>query len=158
MAIHLKDTGEPQTYRWVSYNTDDAFIALDLNNNGEIDSGAEIFGEGTTLIETGLKAKNGFEALEQYDRPINGGNGDGVISPQDRIWAKLLVWFDKDINGISSSSEVHSISEYNLLEIKLSYITNSVIDSAGNDLRYWSSATDSSNLQYDVVDVFFKKI
>ena len=44
----------------------DGFLAFDRNGNGVIDSGLELFGNETTL-RNGVKAKNGFEALLEYD-------------------------------------------------------------------------------------------
>ena len=45
---------------WVS--KDDAILVRDLNNNGQIDDGSELFGD-QTILSDGEKAANGFEAL-----------------------------------------------------------------------------------------------
>ena len=45
---------------WVSEN--DGILVRDLNNNGQIDGGNELFGD-QTLLSDGTKAANGFEAL-----------------------------------------------------------------------------------------------
>ena len=45
---------------WVS--KDDAILVRDLNNNGQIDDGSELFGD-QTILSDGTKAANGFEAL-----------------------------------------------------------------------------------------------
>lgn len=45
---------------WASEN--DGILVRDLNNNGQIDGGNELFGD-QTLLSDGTKAANGFEAL-----------------------------------------------------------------------------------------------
>ena len=45
---------------WVSEN--DGILVRDLNNNGQIDGGNELFGD-QTLLSDDTKAANGFEAL-----------------------------------------------------------------------------------------------
>jgi hypothetical protein len=68
-------------------------LALDLDGDGMITRGAELFGDQTKLPD-GTLATNGFQALAQYD-----ANQDGVIDARDPAFAKLLVWFDRNSNG-----------------------------------------------------------
>ncbi len=49
---------------WVA--PQDGFVVLDLNDNGKIDNGGELFGT-DTLLANGNKAIDGFQALAQYD-------------------------------------------------------------------------------------------
>ncbi|MCM1261789.1 MAG: hypothetical protein NC313_03635 [Butyrivibrio sp.] len=60
------------------------FLALDLNNDGAINDGSELFG---------TKSGNGFGDLAVYD-----SDGDGWIDEDDDVWEKLLIW-TKDENG-----------------------------------------------------------
>ena len=41
----LTGDGDIKHVQWVAKGTDDGFLALDLNYNGIIDSGAELFGD-----------------------------------------------------------------------------------------------------------------
>ena len=68
-------TGAAIKTAWVE--GDDALLVLDRDNNGRIDSGAELFGEATPVGE--MAAEDGFAALAELDRPALGGNGDGRI-------------------------------------------------------------------------------
>ena len=60
------------------------FLSLDLNGNGLIDSGMELFG---------AKSGNGFAQLGQYDSDNN-----GWIDESDAVFSKLRIW-TPDANG-----------------------------------------------------------
>ena len=54
------------------------YLALDLNGNGTIDDGSELFG---------TRSGDGFKDLASYDE-----DGNGWIDENDSIWSKLKVW------------------------------------------------------------------
>ncbi len=81
--------------QWVTPN--DALLAIDLNNDGVINDGSELFGTSTILVD-GSKAGSGFEALAQYDE-----NGDGIIDEKDAAYSQLLVWRDANSDGVSQT-------------------------------------------------------
>lgn len=60
------------------------FLALDLNNDGRINDGSELFG---------TKSGNGFADLSQYDE-----DGNGFIDENDSVFDRLKIWI-KDENG-----------------------------------------------------------
>ena len=66
---------------------DDAFLALDRNQNGRIDNGSELFGD-----QHG--AADGFQELSLFDE-----NGDQKITADDSIYHQLLLF-----DGSSTSS------------------------------------------------------
>ena len=68
---------------WI--DPDDAFLVLDLNGNGIINNGSEMFGT-ATVLPNGLLALDGWDALRQYDI-----NKDGKIDANDEIFASLKV-------------------------------------------------------------------
>ena len=47
---------------WVG--KDDGLLVRDLNNNGQIDDGTELFGN-NSVLSSGEKAANGFEAIQR---------------------------------------------------------------------------------------------
>ena len=96
---------------WVS--SDDALLAIDVNGNGIIDDGSELFGT-STVMSDGNKAKSGFEALSQYDT-----NGDGIIDANDSSYAKLLIWQDKNGDGISRQDELVALDDAGIKSISL---------------------------------------
>jgi hypothetical protein len=77
----------------------DAFLVRDLNGNGQIDDGGELFGD-KTLLANGQKAANGFAALADLD-----SNNDGVIDQNDEFWSELRLWFDWNSDGKVDSGE-----------------------------------------------------
>ena len=54
------------------------YLALDLNGNGKVDSGQELFGPASG---------NGFAELARYD-----GDGNGWIDESDPVFGKLRLW------------------------------------------------------------------
>ncbi|MEE8786626.1 MAG: hypothetical protein SOI00_20575, partial [Rahnella inusitata] len=75
---------------WVS--ADDGLLVLDINQDGQIDSGRELFGN-NTYLKDGTLAKNGYLALQELDDDHN-----GIIDSADAIWQQLNVWQDKNSN------------------------------------------------------------
>jgi Ca2+-binding RTX toxin-like protein len=82
----------------------DAILAKDLNGDGLINDGGELFGDFTKLSDGSL-AKDGYEALKQYD-----SNSDGTIDKNDTEFKNLLLWQDANGDGKSSSNELISLS------------------------------------------------
>lgn len=108
----LDKNGFAEKINWTSR---DGFLCLDLNGNGTIDDGGELFGD-QTLLADGKRAKNGFEALAQYD-----SNGDGVIDAGDEIFDSLRVWVDADGNGVTGEGEMKTLAELGITSINLGY-------------------------------------
>ncbi len=109
----------------INWTKTDGFLCLDLNGNGKIDNGGELFGD-NTLLSDGTKAKNGFEALAQYDL-----NGDGVIDQNDDIFDKLMVWVDANGDGVSDKGELKTLKELGIIAINLNYET--INDATGTE-------------------------
>jgi hypothetical protein len=105
---------------------DDAFLALDRNGNGLIDSGRELFGVDTVLAN-GQRAANGFAALAGLD-----SNGDGLIDAQDAQFAQLRLWRDLDQNGVSDEGELLTLAEAGIDSINLASVTTNTNLAGGN--------------------------
>jgi hypothetical protein len=144
--------------QWVRAGGDEGFLALDLNGNGRVDDGGELFGVGTPLILQGRTAPNGFVALAQYDERQLGGNDDGFISAADAIWAQLRIWVDSNADGISTYGEMHSLSEYRLEALETIPRLRKYVDPAGNRIPFWAWATQRGHApgRALMVDVFFR--
>ncbi len=84
---------------------DDGLLVRDLNGNGTIDNGAELFGDSTRLAN-GTKAADGFVALRDID-----SNGDSKINAADTAFSELKIWRDANQDGISQANELSTLAE-----------------------------------------------
>ena len=133
---------------WVDSN--DALLVLDRNQNGLIDDGKELFGS-NTLLSSGKKAQNGFEALAEFDE-----NRDGVIDTADSVWSRLQLWQDKNQNGFVDEGELLSLSNTQITAIGLKYLKDDKKDENGHEHRETSQVTWADGHQTDATDVWFK--
>ena len=76
-----------------SLNAGSGYLALDLNGDGEINDGSELFG---------TKSGDGFKDLAKYDSDKN-----GWIDEADDIWSKLLIYSQ---NG-DGKQQLYGLSE-----------------------------------------------
>ena len=90
---------------------DDGLLVRDLNGNGTIDSGRELFGVDTIKANNTLAA-NGFDALKELD-----SNNDGFITSLDTAYTGLKVWKDANQDGISQASELQSLGALGISSI-----------------------------------------
>lgn len=158
IQFDILNDGKPKYMQWVNSGTNDAFLAYDLNENGIVDNGGELFGVGTEVATLGRNAINGYEALIQFDAFKYGGNGDRKIDEQDAIWSDLYLWNDSNGDGISVAQEMTKISASKLIEIDLNYRITDRVDVSGNPIPYWSwiKTNDARGpKRVKMIDVFF---
>jgi hypothetical protein len=104
----------------------DALLTLDLDGNGRVDSGAELFGNSTACARG--RCADGVEALQQHDR-----NGDGYIDRKDAVYARLRLWRDANRDGVSQAGELTGLAAAGIRAIGLASSTDLTwSDDAGN--------------------------
>jgi len=105
----------------VAWNTsNDGILALDVNGNGQIDNGNELF---TTNFNGGHYA-SGVDALASLD-----SNHDGVIDARDIDFSKLQIWQDANHDGVVEQGEMSGLTDHGIASIGLTTTaTDDVVD------------------------------
>ncbi|MBS1970476.1 MAG: hypothetical protein JSU04_09210 [Bdellovibrionales bacterium] len=109
MERDLKLPGGAPKISWPDFSEETYFLAMDTLNDGKIESGRDLFGDINGY-------ENGFANLAFYD-----DNKDGVIDAKDKIFSKLLLWSDRNHDGISQKSEIKKLSDLGVISISLTY-------------------------------------
>ncbi|MGI9344900.1 MAG: calcium-binding protein, partial [Gammaproteobacteria bacterium] len=130
---------------------DDGMLALDINGDGLINTGAELFGN-QTLLPDGTFASNGFEALAALD-----SNQDGVLDANDDQFGNLLIFQDTDQDGVADPGELTSLEEAGIASLALAYSNQNFVDAAGNEHRQVGSYTNSEGYTAAMTDVWFQR-
>lgn len=118
----------------------DGFLVNDLNNNGTVDGGSELFGDSTILMD-GSFANHGYEALAELDLVQLGGNEDGVINYLDKAYWELSLWVDSNHDGVSDKKELFSLWEKGVISINTEFWESEEQDEYGNLFAYLSTAS-----------------
>jgi hypothetical protein len=140
-GAHFDITGTGQAATTAFVSGGDAFLALDRNANGVIDSGKELFGD-----QNG--ARNGYEELAKLD-----SNLDGLINKLDKDFAKLVLFKDNG-NGRTEPAELVSLSEAGIVELSLNYQSVNMTAAGGNRIGQIASyrrADGSNGLAADTI-------
>jgi hypothetical protein len=121
---------------------DDAWLVLDRNGNGLIDSGRELFGVDTEVALSAtqtVKPGSGFEALRLLDV-----NGDGVFNAADAAFTKVQLWQDLNQDGISQANELSTLASKGITGINLTPNGTSTNLGNGNAVTGQASVTRSN--------------
>lgn len=156
VSFDLDADGTPSLYGWTAANADEAFLALDRNLDGIIGEGTELFGTVTPLLN-GLPAGNGFRALQELD-----SNADGRIDAKDPVWRSLVLWHDRNHDGISQANEITAMAASEVLAIQTGAHLTNRRDASGNVFKYESLVTlrgpNGKEVTRPVYDVTFVQV
>lgn len=121
--LSLEQDGRAIRTDWPSAST--PWLAIDLDQDGMITSGRELFGSASLVA--GLPVSNGFQALAAFD-----DNADGVIDASDSAFGRLLLWADHDGNRVSTDDELQTIKHAGITALDLAYRSERSCDERGN--------------------------
>jgi Ca2+-binding RTX toxin-like protein len=124
----LDTDGLAEAINWVK--ADDGILVRDVNGNGKIDDGSEVFGNA---------AVNGFDALRTLD-----GNADGKITAADAVFSSLKIWQDLNQDGISETGELQTLSTYGITGIDTANYTAATVTTNGVTHVSTATTTDSA--------------
>ncbi|MGZ4990660.1 MAG: hypothetical protein ACXV8S_07835, partial [Methylobacter sp.] len=146
VQFDLNATGQKINTGWVGQGN--GLLVLDINHDGVVNNGTELFGS-ATVLDDGQKAANGYDALTALDT-----NGDGVISNADNRFADLKVWIDSDADGVSQVSELATLDQLGITSLNLSAAATSE-ENNGNLVGLVSSYTTADGVTRAMADVWF---
>lgn len=136
----IDNDGFAEQTAWIAANQD-GLLARDINEDGVINSAAELFGSATV---------DGFAILSALD-----SNGDLMIDQYDDAWDELVIW--KDVNGdaVTDDGELLTLASQDIVSISLTNIAASTAVIEGNPISHTSSVTKSGGSTAAIVDAWF---
>lgn len=149
VLFDLDGDGVPEQVAWTKADSDDAWLAMDRNGNGKIDNGSELFGNRTPAFAPNITALNGFEAL----RVLEAGLPDHYIEATE---APLLLWTDRNHNGISETDELVSVGAAGLAAIGTEYREKRRVDQFKNEFRQQGTVVWADGVKAPVYDVWLR--
>ena len=130
VKFDLDSDGVPERTAWTGPESKWAFLAIDRNKNGRIDNGSELFGDNTVP-----RSNNAVSLLQTLNLELNGGRRTAGVNVNEPLFAQLLLWEDRNHNGISEAEELQPVSNV-FSEIGLGYLAHDRRDGHGNFLKY----------------------
>lgn len=158
VRFDLDADGIPELVAWTEQDSDDAFLVMDRNGNGQIDSGAELFGNATPVYADGSGGTiNGFEALKFLESLSYGqSRRDATIDARDVPFGRLMLWRDANHNGISEPDELASAASAGIAAIDTGYKEKKRIDRNRNEFRQKGQLTWSDGAVAPLYDVWLQ--
>jgi hypothetical protein len=149
VSFDLDATGHATTVGWVAPTA--GLLVLDLNHDGRINDGSELFGA-ATVLPNGQRAGNGFAALAAQD-----SNHDHRITAADAQFQSLEVWADANHDGKTDAGELKSLAELGIVELDLSPADSTTVDH-GNLIGQVSSYKTGEGQVHQMADVWLAKM
>lgn len=162
VLFDLEGHGTAALFTWTKRDSNIALLAIDLDENGVIDSGRELFGD-YTADGPRREDVNGFVRMSWLD-----ANEDGLLDAADPWWGRLLFWRDFNHDGISQASELVRVSGFarvkpngdtvKVAAFEVTYRTTEREDRYGNAFRFQSKIWWSDGTHDKTFDMYFAKV
>jgi hypothetical protein len=147
VSFDINNDGKADQTAWVARG--DGLLVRDINKDGAINNGSELFGSATSL-GNGKTAADGYVAMRALDT-----NKDGVLDANDAAFGELMVWTDLDGNGITGANELTNLSDLGINSISLN-ATKSTQNNNGNLIGLMGSYTTTDGKTHTMGDVWFQ--
>ena len=148
-GVHFDHDGNGFAEKTAWAGKDDGLLVRDVNGNGQIDDGTELFGN-NSVLSNGQKAANGFEALKDLD-----SNNDGIFNNLDSAWNEVKVWKDGNQNGIVDENELLTLEQAGISGIDLNYNSQDIEDANGNEHKQNGTFIKTDGTTGNITDVWF---
>jgi hypothetical protein len=145
VSFDLLASGRAQSVTWIG--TRGALVAIDLDGDGRITSGAELMGSSATC--DGRRCYDGVEALARFD-----SNADGVVDRRDPAYERLLLWQDHDQDAVSQPGELSTLAQRGVHSIGVAASYPNLASVAGRISAELRAVTDRG--AKPVYDVWFR--
>ena len=147
VKFDINNDGKADQTAWVARG--DGLLVRDINKDGAINNGSELFGSATSL-GNGKTAADGYVAMRALDT-----NKDGVLDAKDAAFGELMVWTDLDGNGITGANELTNLSDLGIKSLSLDSEKSSV-NNNGNLIGLMGSYTTTDGKTHTMGDVWFQ--
>jgi hypothetical protein len=124
------------------------WLVRDVDGNGTIEDGTELFGSGTQL-RSGARATNGFEALAELD-----GNNDGQVDGNDAEYEQLMLWYDDDADRRVDGGELLTLTQAGVSTLQTRNQVLPACDDRGNCGRERAAFEFAAGSVGEIVDVY----
>lgn len=129
VTFDIDGDGDLDQVAWTASGSNVAVLAMDVDRDGRITSGRELFG--SYMIP---KASNGPNALLHLFE-ASGAPLSGVVERGHQLYEQILLWSDVNHNGVSEPGELRRAKEL-FTGIGLGFIKEHRLDQHGNVTRY----------------------
>jgi hypothetical protein len=144
VSFDVDGDGSLDTTSWPENPTDFAFLAIDQDGDGSVESGRELISERTVA-----GAADGFSALVTLYLRVSGVPKLSQVDRTSPLFDRLLLWQDLNRDGVSQRAELRRIREV-LLAIGLGMGRNG---SEAPFTRFTGWARYKDGKTHDVYDV-----
>jgi hypothetical protein len=142
-SFDIDGSGLARRMAWVKKGGGVAFLARP-GADGLVHNGTQLFGNFTP--QPSIADPNGFNALEPFDL-----NHDGWIDDKEAAAAGIVLWWDKNGDGICTKDELYTLPQLGLTGISLHYHQDNLTDQYGNHLALRTKVTgETDRTAYDV--------
>jgi hypothetical protein len=147
VSFDIDNDGKSDQTAWAARG--DGLLVRDINHDGQINNGSELFGS-ATVLPNGKTAADGYVAMNALDT-----NNDGVLDAKDAAFGELMVWADKNGNGISEANELMKLPDLGIKSLSLN-AAKSDQSNNGNLIGLMGNYTTTDGKSHSMGDVWFQ--